>query len=131
MSDPESPEMSEIELDDTMVELVELVHTMPTPGFASPDEEMQLSSSLSEAAIDGTVLFVSHLLTDDDNSVLIKSVDSDPVHLASMNPLVDSGIVDGSYEKSADDVSGFHYYEFPQNLTVYSEQELQIILLEM
>ena len=102
------------------VEIVDFPFTMTTPDFGGDLD-----------AIDGTVLYLNSLLTADDNSVVLKSFTDDLVHLVSPNGVTETGIIGGeSLMAPAEGMDGYYYYAFPDDVKVYSEQALVVLIAE-
>lgn len=81
---------------------------------------------------DGNVLYLDELITSESNVVILKNfAKTDFVQLIVSSPLLDNGIVSASVDNSPADsaMHGYHFYSFPDEITVYAEQALQILPL--
>ena len=103
------------------VEIVDFPFTMSTPDFGGDIE-----------AIDGTVLYLNSLWTGDDNSVVLKSFSEDDlIHLVAPNEVSESGIIGSDMSAlPSDGMEGYYYYTFPDDVKVYSEQALVVLVAE-
>lgn len=117
-------------LDNPLVPEMDTVFDMTSPDFQPSEHEWITGMDHSAIPTDGTVLYLNQLLLDDQSSVLIKSSPEDLVHLIVDNPLVTSEHVITNWGSADNSSSTHHYYEFPNDLKVYSEHSLQLIFLE-
>lgn len=117
-------------LDNPLVPEMDTVFYMTSPDFQHPEHEWITEMEQSAIPTDGTVLYLDQLLLDDQSSVLIKSSPEDLVHLIVDNPLVTSEHVIANLSSADSPSSPHHYYEFPNDLKIYSEHSLQLIFLE-
>ena len=108
----------------------DVIFDMTAPIFEDIENEWITEMDQSAIPADGTVLYLNQLLLDDQNSVLIKSSSEDNVHLIVENPLISTDVINVVADIGGDIGTVHHYYEFPNDLKVYSEHSLQLILLE-
>ncbi len=109
---------------------IDIVYDMSKPDFQSPEHDWITNTDLQGVPADGTVLFLNELLFDDNSSVLIKSSLEDVVHLVVDTPLIESDVLSSVSTDDSQSAVMHHYYEFPNDLKVYSEHSLQLIYLE-
>lgn len=107
---------------------------MPNEKLAFPFEyEMSLPEfGTHHGGQDGNVLYLDELLTSDTNVVVLKNfASSDFIQLVVSEPLIDNGIVMEVGDMAGADpgMQGYHFYNFPNEITVYAEQALQILPL--
>lgn len=82
--------------------------------------------------VDGYVLYLDELLTSESNVVVLKNfVDSEFVQLLVSSPVIDDGIVSSTNDALIVEpaLQGYHFYSFPNDITVYAEQALHILPL--
>lgn len=113
-----------------LVAEADVIFDMASPGFQDQENDWFTEMDQSGIPVDGTVLYLNQLLLNDESSVLIKSSAEDRVHLIVDSPLVNSDIVNVSWESSEATSAAHHYYEFPNDLKVYSEHSLTLVYLE-
>ena len=101
------------------VEIVDFPFKMTAPDFGGDVEN-----------IDGTVLYLSDLITSDDNSVVLKNFSEDDlVHLVVPDAVTESGIIGGNVDiAGAETMDGYFYYSFPDDLKIYSEHALVVLV---
>lgn len=116
--------------DNPLIPETDTVFDMTTPDFQAPENEWITEMDQSAIPADGTVLYLNQLLLDDQSSVLIKSSPENTVHLIIDNPLVTSENINIGNDALDGSTSTHHYYEFPNDLKVYSEYGLQLIFLD-
>jgi hypothetical protein len=110
---------------DITVETVDFPFDMPPPQFG-PDSGTE-SASMDVGDIDGTVLYLNTLVPDSENAVVLKGFSEELVHLVTENTMVESGVFDGTAALPSAELMGFHYYIFPDDVKVYSDQALVIL----
>lgn len=103
---------------------------MALPYFQSEQNDWITQMDQSSIPADGTVLYLNQLLLNNESTVLIKSSAEDSVHLIVESPLVNSDVVTVNLGGAEAISSTHHYYEFPNDLKVYSEHGLNLIFLE-
>ncbi len=104
------------------VEIVDFPFQMTSPDFGGDLD-----------AIDGTVLFLNDLITSEDNSVVLKNFSEDDlVHLVAPTAVSESGIIGSNFDapSSSPGVDGYFFYSFPDDLKVYSEHALVVLVSE-
>jgi len=101
------------------VEIVDFPFKMTTPEFGGDVEN-----------IDGTVLYLNDLITSDDNSVVLRNFSEDDlVHLVAPDAVTESGIIGGNMDAPGQDsMDGYFYYSFPDDLKIYSEHALVVLV---
>ena len=101
------------------VEIVDFPFKMTSPDFGGEIEN-----------IDGTVLYLNDLITSADNSVVLRNFSEDDlVHLVAPDAVTESGIVGGNIPAaSGEAIDGYFYYAFPDDLKIYSEHALVVLV---
>ena len=112
---------SAVDADDIGVEAIAFPFEMSAPQFESETAPTDISE------IDGTVLYLNTLLPDQDNAVVLKGFAEELVHLVTENTMLESGVFDGGAALPSAELIGFHYYLFPDDIKVYSDQALVIL----
>ena len=103
------------------------VETIAFPFVMSPPQFEAEATTVDIGDIDGTVLHLNTLVPDQDNAVMFKGFAEELVHLVTESPMLESGIFDGNMVLPSADLMGFHYYLFPDDMKVYSDQALVIL----
>lgn len=104
---------------------------MDQPVFQNNGTQLLENSDLSNLPADGTVLYLNDLLLDEASSVLIKSAAEDLVHLVVDENPVQSDVIENTVLNQGQEITSSHYYyEFPNDLKVYSEHSLSLILID-
>lgn len=109
------------EENDPTVETVDFPFDMPPPEFGTGE------TAANAEDIDGTVLYLNSLVPDQDNSVVLKGFAEELVHLVTDNAMVESGVFEAGGSIPSAELMGFHYYIFPDDIKVYSDQALVIL----
>jgi len=86
---------------------------------------------VEESTPDGTILYLSELMVSDDKTVVLKNFSKDDiVRLIASDPVVESGFVDNAMAvDNSLDIQGFHFYQFGDEIKVFSEYALSIQIL--
>ena len=81
---------------------------------------------------DGTVLYLNELLVSDSNSVILKSGSSDElVHLIVQADAHEAGVFSETFTgPTTSGYEGYHYYYFPDEVKVYAEHALVILVAD-
>lgn len=103
------------------------VETIAFPFEMSPPQFEAESAPADMVDIDGTVLHINMLVPDQDNTVVLKGFAEELVHLVTDNTMLESGVFDGNTALPSADLMGFHYYLFPDDVKIYSDQALVIL----
>lgn len=85
-----------------------------------------------QASIESHVFYLDELITSNSNAVVLKNYsESELIQLFVSSPVVDTGVVSTGEGHVVSDpgLVGYHFYSFPNEVTVYAEQALQIIPL--
>jgi|GEM_PF-5114965 len=99
-----------------LIDIIEFPFEMHAPEFGVNSE-----------VIDGTVLHLSALYASEANTVVVRTIDEQPIHLVAENELFESGIVDDLMLDLPSELSGFFYYRFEDDLTLYSQYPIIIL----
>lgn len=82
------------------------------------------------SALEGSVIFLEELIASESKTVILKNFgDSELVQLVTSSEILSEGVVgigDPGFATSAD-ILGYHYYCFPDDITVYAEQILAVM----
>ncbi|NNC36202.1 MAG: hypothetical protein HKO02_02000 [Hyphomonadaceae bacterium] len=103
------------------VETIAFPFEMSAPQFEAESAPADIGD------IDGTVLHLNSLVPDQDNTVVLKGFAEELVHLVTDNTMLESGVFDGNTALPSADLMGFHYYLFPDDIKIYSDQALVIL----
>ena len=103
------------------------IFDMSAPEFQVVENDWIFDIEASALPADGSVLYLNQLLLNNESSVLIKSSPEEAVHLIVDSPLVSSDVVIFAPHEFDTARVSHHYYEFPNDLKVYSEHSLSLI----
>ena len=98
------------------------VETVDFPFDMSPPE-----FGADVADIDGTVLYLNSFDTANNDTVILKAADDGLIHLVAETSPLETGIIDAGSIFASNDLIGYHYYVFTDDLKIISEQALVIL----